>query len=196
MEEKKLTEKESLELITKMIQNTRMKMEENSGMPLIIWGYVTIFTTFVVWLMVKQTGNHLWNFLWFILPLLGGVFSLFLAKKEARKPSAKTYISSVLSSIWMVLGFVGLITSIMAFLVRFPILFVIALLMGIGAALTGAVTKYKPLIIMGGLGIAISFALLFVRTYDLHMLIFAVDFLLMMVIPGHIMNAAARKRNV
>ncbi|NDW13339.1 hypothetical protein D0T50_10605 [Bacteroides sp. 214] len=196
MEDRKLNEKESLELISQMIQNTRMKMEEKSGMPLVIWGYVTIFTTIVVWLMVKQTGNHLWNFLWFILPLLGGVFSLLLAKREAKKPSAKTYITSVISNIWLVLGFAGLITSVMAFLVRFPILFVVALLMGIGATLTGAVTKYRPLVLLGGLGIAISFSLLFVRTYDLHMLIFAVDFLLMMVIPGHIMNAASRKRNV
>lgn len=33
MEERKLNEKESLELITRMIQNTKDRMAENSGTP-------------------------------------------------------------------------------------------------------------------------------------------------------------------
>ena len=41
MDNKNMTEKESLELITHMIQNAKYKMAENAGMPFLIWGYLT-----------------------------------------------------------------------------------------------------------------------------------------------------------
>ena len=44
MEERKLNEKESLELIAQMIQNTKNRMETNCGMPFLLWGYTTVFT--------------------------------------------------------------------------------------------------------------------------------------------------------
>ena len=46
MEERKLNEKESLELITRMIQNTKDRMAENSGTPFLLWGYVTVIENF------------------------------------------------------------------------------------------------------------------------------------------------------
>ena len=49
MEEKPLNEKESLELITQMIRNTQKKMEKGSGLPFLIWGYVTIAVSLAVW---------------------------------------------------------------------------------------------------------------------------------------------------
>ena len=61
MEERKLNEKESLELIAQMIQNTKNRMETNCGMPFLLWGYTTVFTSLLVWLLVHthriMTGN-------------------------------------------------------------------------------------------------------------------------------------------
>ena len=42
MENKKLNEKESLELISQMIQNTRTRVEKDGGTPFLIWGYGTV----------------------------------------------------------------------------------------------------------------------------------------------------------
>ena len=49
MEERKLNEKESLELIAQMIQNTKNRLETNCGMPFLFWGYTTLF--------VEDTGS-------------------------------------------------------------------------------------------------------------------------------------------
>lgn len=38
MEDKKLNEKESLELIAQMIQNTRRNLDEGSGNMFLVWG--------------------------------------------------------------------------------------------------------------------------------------------------------------
>ena len=59
MEERKLNEKESLELIAQMIQNTKNRLETNCGMPFLFWGYTTLFVSLLVWFLVVTTGNLL-----------------------------------------------------------------------------------------------------------------------------------------
>ena len=42
MEERKLNEKESLELITRMIRNTKHNLEIGDGNIFLFWGYLTV----------------------------------------------------------------------------------------------------------------------------------------------------------
>ena len=72
MEERKLNEKESLELIAQMIQNTKNRLETNCGMPFLFWGYTTLFVSLLVWFLVVTTGNYYWQYLWFLLPIIAG----------------------------------------------------------------------------------------------------------------------------
>ncbi len=68
MDNKKLNEQESLELITQMIQNTKFKMVKNAGTPFLVWGYMTVVTSLLVWYLLKETGNYYWQFLWLLMP--------------------------------------------------------------------------------------------------------------------------------
>ena len=61
MEERKLNEKESLELIAQMIQNTKNRLETNCGMPFLFWGYNTIFVSLLVWFLVELPGIIIGN---------------------------------------------------------------------------------------------------------------------------------------
>ena len=61
MEERKLNEKESLELITRMIQNTKDRMAENSGTPFLLWGYVTVIISLLVWFLLKERAITIGN---------------------------------------------------------------------------------------------------------------------------------------
>ena len=51
MEEKKLSEQESLELISQMIRSTRKNMEVGSGNQFLYWGYFTAALLHGVFLM-------------------------------------------------------------------------------------------------------------------------------------------------
>lgn len=195
MEEKKLTEKESLELISQMIRNTQTKMEENSGTMFLIWGYTTIGVTLLVWLLLTLTHDYSWQWLWFLLPAVGSILSVLHVKKEARKPHANTYIDRIVWYIWMVLGTTGFVLSVVSIIsYKFPILFVIVLIMGMGTTLTGLVIRFKAHVFSGILGMVASVAFLFVN-WQTQMLMFSAVFLVMMVIPGYILNYTARKRN-
>lgn len=72
MEERKLTEKESLEVITSMIARTKQRYL-GGGNILLMWGYLVAIVTLAVWLTLVFTHNEVWNWLWFAIPLIGGI---------------------------------------------------------------------------------------------------------------------------
>lgn len=49
MEDRKLSEKESLELISRMIQETQESKARYEAYPLLIWGYTTIVISLCIW---------------------------------------------------------------------------------------------------------------------------------------------------
>lgn len=68
MEEKKMTQEESLALIAQVIQDTREQTERNAGAPFLVWGYGTVLLSIIGWYIVSQTQNPNWFFIWFTLP--------------------------------------------------------------------------------------------------------------------------------
>ncbi len=186
-----VNEKESLELITRMIQNTKDRMAENSGTPFLLWGYVTVIISLLVWFLLKETGNNNWQFLWFLLPVIAFPATLW-SQRKARK-MLKTYIDRVVDYVWTVFGLGAFLVSCTAIFVwKIPILFVILLMMGMGTALTGLIVNTKVVTIGGVLGALLSLGCFYMPGID-QILFFALAFVFMMVIPGHYMNSVAKR---
>ena len=97
MEERKLNEKESLELIAQMIQNTKNRLETNCGMPFLFWGYTTLFVSLLIWFLVVTTGNYYWQYLWFLLPIIAGTGTYLSTRNQ--QPGIKTHLDKVIVSI-------------------------------------------------------------------------------------------------
>ena len=57
MEERKLNEKESLELITQMIQNSKKNLQVGRGNQFILWGWLGAITSLAVMGMLMWTKN-------------------------------------------------------------------------------------------------------------------------------------------
>ena len=197
-EEKKIlrdvppNEEESMALIAEMIRNTQRKMERGAGTPMLVWGYATVLATLAVWAGVTFTGDYRAQFLWFLIPVIGLTWMLF---QRRQPPEVRTYVDKVVSYIWIVMGWSGFIVSCLSFLgaIQATILFIITLMMGQGSVLTGLVTRFRPLIIGGIVALLLSVALLYLHTLGPHLLIFALAFVAMGIIPGHILNRRAKK---
>lgn len=186
MEDKRISEKESLELIAQMIKDTQENIARYAAYPFLIWGYTTVGISIAIWYLYLQTGSHQVNYLWPALPLIAGPLTWYFSGKNKRK-GVKNYVDRITNQIWIVLGLVGMTLSALSFMIRIDILFIIPLLMGMGTTLSGCVTRYRPLIIAGTIGTALSFSILFIQGTD-KLLAFAAIFIVMMVIPGHILN--------
>jgi len=192
MEERKLNEKESLELIAQMIQNTKNRLETNCGMPFLFWGYTTIFVS----LHLVSGSNYpeiiIGNTYGSYSPIIAGTGTYLSTRNQ--QPGIKTHLDKVINYIWLVFGITGFLISMLAmFFWQLPILFIILLLMGMGTTLTGLVVGYKTVTICGTLGALSSIGCLFYPGPN-QILIFAPVFIFMMVIPGHVLNHAARKQ--
>lgn len=64
MEDRKITEQESLELISQMIQNTRRNLDAGSGNIFLLWGYIGTIATLVVYagLCFTKDPHWMWGF--------------------------------------------------------------------------------------------------------------------------------------
>lgn len=184
-------EKASLELITRMIRNTQSHMEGNEGIPSLVWGYVTLAVTAAVWSTIHFTGNDYWHFLWFAIPVLGLILTRLFKKRLPH--TVRTYVDKTISYVWMVMGSACLVLSACSFVVSMNILFVVLLLIGAATTITGLIVHYIPVTLGGIVSMVLSIVLLFSHTLDSYLLIFAIAFIAMCIIPGHCLNYKARK---
>lgn len=188
MEERKLEAAESLALIGRMIENTRSRMVRNSGRPLLAWGYATVLTTLIVWGAVVYFQDGRWNYLWILLPLLGWLL-MWITREKKREGEVHTFVDRVIGNIWMVMGLSAWFVSMISLfsLIRLPILFVIILIMGMGTAVTGLIIRFTPATIGGAAAIVIApFSIIVGNAWQ--PLLFIISFVVMMIVPGHILN--------
>ncbi len=115
MEEKKISEKESLKLIMTMIDQTKTDDGRHSGDTMLIWGYLTTLLGLVIYGLTLATNTPRWNLLWLSLPFVG-FLSSYLFSRQREKPM-KTYVRSMINQLWMVIG-----TAFMLMMIIFPIL--------------------------------------------------------------------------
>lgn len=100
--DKKLSEKESLELITSMIQQARAGYFHDSGTGAILWGSVVGFAG----LMMFFDSYFGWNtgFDWWLLALFALVPQFYISYRESRSKTIKTDIGRTLDIVWLVFG--------------------------------------------------------------------------------------------
>ena len=200
MENNKLTEAQSLELITSMIQDSRARLARNSGTPFLIWGYTTVAISILNYVLF-QCDVRIW-WLWWLIPIIGWIGMTIWGKRDN---GAKNYIDRVISIIWSVIG-ISFLWIMFAFIYyHAPILFLVILMAGMGTTMTGFVIRDRVTKIGGIVAMASSMLFplkhwLMIRYVDIDnaallsewhcadCLLFAAIFLFMMVIPGHILN--------
>ena len=192
MEEKILTQQESLDIISRMIKQTRNNLEKGGGNIYLLWGYLWLTVALAVYFVITTTGDYRAQWLWFAIPAVGYPGMIMLLKK--RTSAAVTFASSVIAKIWIVIGVCALLLSLFMLInpFAFPMLFVMALLINAGVAMSGLIIRFKPVIIAGFGGIVLSFSLLMIAGFE-QILVFAAFSLIMLIIPGHILNFASRK---
>ena len=157
MEEKRMNEAESLELITSMINDSRARMTKNLGTPFLIWGYTTVAVSIcqaVIVACVEDFYPYLWG--WFAIPVVGWLLMLLFNKQEK---TVTNYIDRCINALWCAIGVAAFILPFMGVFV-FPS---VIMLIGVGTATTAAVVKDKIVKRIGYAAIFSSLLFPFVR---------------------------------
>ena len=209
MEERKLDAQESIELITRMIRNTRQRLERHSGRPFLIWGYTTVAVSLLNYSLNIAGADPAWSLSWFLIPVLGILLMRLFPEKKSSEP--RTEIDRIVNSLWIVCSLALVPIFILCLFHGWnyrPSLFaLITLVMSIGTAATGLIVRSKVYTAAGLLGMAGTAAIALwdfylkqlpdpqqidCRMLNNEILIFAAIFVVMMIIPGHIINHRSR----
>jgi len=198
MEEKDLTEQESMLIIQQMI-NTAKHEQRDNGIGWIIWGWLLFVVSVLTYINLQANWFSTWYFwnsfgILSLLLLLYSTVRYFYFKKRVR---AKTYTGELFSK----LNF-GFFISI-AFIIiginkgidplrGFPLLIG---LYGFWILIYGTALDFRPSIIAAYVTWAFGITAFFVNTFDSVMLLHAAAVLFGYIIPGHIANSQFRKMN-
>lgn len=205
MEERTLNEKESLALITQMINSSKKNMEVGQGNIMLFWGYFTTALSITLFLLINFTQNFMWSWGWM---LMFAVWPVISYKKRQDRPKVVTYTDKVISQVWKVIGCMFIITfltiGIMEFIfVRhadFLLMLPLSLIYcGIGTSITGIIIQerwmtYSPLIAFIVAIYMLTMLMIGAKVTLLYYLYFGLSFVFMMIIPGHIVNNKAKKQ--
>ena len=123
-----------------------------------------------------------------MLPLLGWLL-MWISREKKPEGEVRTFVDRVIGNVWTVMGLSAWFVSMLALFMpmRLPILFIILLIMGMGTTVTGLIIRFTPTAV-GGVA-AISLAPFTLIAGDMWQpLLFIAGFVVMMIVPGHILN--------
>jgi len=206
MEDKKLTEKESLEVITSMIARTKVRYL-GSGNILLMWGYLAVFTSILVWILLAATQQNVWNWLWFAIPVIGMPLTAIMSRREKRTDGAVTYSDKITSHLWSIFGVSEIVLTLICLgfsliggIKCWTAMTVYTLIAAPFAEIAqGLIVKEKSLTWGGIVGLAIGMVLVCCVTGKIPLLanwfmpLFILFWVVMMIVPGHIINHKAKK---
>lgn len=204
MEEKKLTEKESLELISQMIQVTRQHIVQGSGNQFLIYGFTAVILSVGIYVLLVLTHNHLWALGWFLmfLPVM-----ILAWRSRKKRVLVVTYTESVLKKVWQVVAALFYLTAFVMLVVGWMLGrwdFVLMLPLGLlyvsmGIAITGLVIRESYLIYTPFVGFLLAIYML--MSYSLNQggemiwhLYFGLSFVIMLIVPGYILNYKSKEQ--
>lgn len=98
MEERKLDARESMELISRMIQNTRNRLENHAGRPFLVWGYTTVGIALLNYWFNIAGCHPAWCFTWFLIPIIGCLLMRLFPDKKPTEP--RTEIDRIVGKVW------------------------------------------------------------------------------------------------
>lgn len=212
MEDKKLNPTDSMELITSMIAATRQRLSKGDGNMLLFWGYLCVIvaiTANVCSYLQFAMGIDLPispSLLWWAIPITGIPYTVAVNRKNNRSRNVVSYTDKISTSLWeyvLWLAVAAIAIGMFFFIFGFPVWYVIELFMffiiGMATSVQGIIIKEKSLVyggafsvICGGFLVAgVLAGIYWLRMYS--SLLFIISFIVMMIIPGHILNHKAKK---
>lgn len=195
MENKELHPKDSIALITNVIQNAKARYSEN-GFSFIFLG-ICISLASLGQFILFQTGNYSINYYpYFIMPVAAIITYFYYQNKYKGVKQSGNMINSILLKLGLTIGLNAMIIGFIFWkildIALFPVLF---LLIGIWGIISGVVIKFRILTIAGIIVNLIAYPTFFLD-YSYHPLIVSVVSILALVVPGIILHQNRKNEQV
>ena len=194
MEDKKLTEEESLGLINQMIRAARDEHREN-GEGWLIWGWL-LFAASVLSVVFSFTNMHRYiGATWTSMLVIGLIIYLLGHVRKQRMKKVKTYVEDLLDKLGTAF-FVSLFLIIAASSLGGSQNFGFGyyyILYAFWMYIHGTAIRFRPLIIGAMVNWAAALAIFLITDFAYDMIVSAVAVLVGYLIPGYMLNAEYKR---
>ena len=194
MEDQNFSEQESLQLITKMINQAKNYYYE-SGLGALLWGFTNVICFTLAYLDAKKWIDMPFNP--FFLMAITVALQFYFDRKEKKFKTATTYLDEVHGYIWIAFAVAVLIVSIAGGFaqLRYWTLPILLVLFGMPTFTSGCIMKFTPFIIGGIICWLLSIAAFFYKSFDSYLLV-AAGAAAAWIIPGFILRIRFNKNRI
>lgn len=180
MEEKNITEQESLAIIQSMIAKTKQQLNDSSKF-FFLWGFAVLVCSIAQYIMLKMLMINTQQ-VWIAMPIIA-IIHIIIAVKDQKIKLVKTHNDIAIQSLWTALGMSFFILAFLSFRISFNIFPFLILFYGIGTFITGRIIQFKPLIIGGIACFILCVVITFIDGPE-QLLILALSVVVSYIIPG------------
>jgi hypothetical protein len=185
-EENTLTEKESLALISKMIQSAKTSIRDD-GIFYLLWGWAVFIAALSQFFLLQSGFGYPWIGWAILMPLCAVVVMLIGWKRDKAGPKVRTFVGDFLGHLWMAFGVSLFIVLFMGNVDQDNVYPIVIILYGIGTYVSGGALKFMPLKIGGIICWILAVATMWI-TFEYQLLILAAAVLLAYIIPGYLLS--------
>ncbi len=192
--EKLMTETESMQLITSMINKAKNRFSE-TGMLYLFWGWLILFCCLVQFTALYFFNNQNAYYIWYVT-WLAPIYQALYIRKMKKKRAVRTYTGEIIGYVWLVyLVCITLAVFILIYIKAYQGINPGVLVMyGMPTFLSGVILKFKPLRI-GAICCWCLSILAVLATYEFQLLLIGLAVILAWIIPGYLLKAKFKKEN-
>jgi Flp pilus assembly protein TadB len=194
MEERKISEHESLHLIQQMIQVAKADHREN-GEGWLIWGWLLFIASIASAVLVYVNFPQYISWVWSGILIVGGVIYILFHVLKRREEKVKTYVQELLDRLGA--GFFMSLFAIVAagFISQSSFGFgYYYILYAFWMYIHGSAIQFKPLIVGAYVNWLAAIAIFLLNDIGLIMIVSALAVLIGYLIPGYMLKAEYRKK--
>ncbi|MEP7228835.1 MAG: hypothetical protein ABI691_01205 [Ginsengibacter sp.] len=186
-QEKPMSEAESIQLITSMINKAKNRFSE-TGAWYLFWGWLVVFCCLSQFILLYFFENQNAYYIWY-LTWVAPIYQVIYTRRSKKKKRVKTYTGEIIGYVWLVYVIcITLFIFILIYLNYFSGINPAVLIMyGMPTFLSGIILKFKPLRI-GAICCWILAIFAALVTYEFQLLLVALAVFLAWIIPGYLLK--------
>ena len=190
MESNKITPEKSFEIITQIINEARLKFEEN-GFIYVFWGVLISIASLSQFILLKNEYYDINYYPYFLMPF-GGIYTGYYFYKK--KKNEQNQISKMVGIAWIAITLnMMFLAFVFAPVLKESLTPILLILLGVGILISGGAYKSR-LILFSGLVINIAGIFCFKLEWIYHSLLLGIISIIALLIPGIILMIVHKKK--
>jgi hypothetical protein len=186
MNERELTGKESLHLITSMISQAKSNYQKGGSFYFLLWGWVVLVANLGHYYLEAFTDYQQPYIVW-LITIPAGIVSGIYGRNQSKRAQVISHLDRLYGQVWVAIGAAVVILLVFMRRLDYNHNAVIMLFSGIGTYMSGAMLRFKPLMV-GGIVLGIASIVCFNVSITDQYLVGGIGIFAGYLIPGYLLK--------